>query len=445
MNRSVSTALLASGLALALALACSRGQDPQAQGDAAAEPPPPASPTPPKNLDGPPRGEDALARAEAAGREPVRVQLAPLVKHQREREQALSGVGPAPIVADQVDGGWIVFVSEVSGTPAIHRMRSSAAEREPLTHGELSHFPVAPLPGGDLLAIRVEELAADVHREELLRIRPDGAHLRLAEASGRARSPSVAPDGRWMVYESDLESFRDLYRLDLEGGASERLTDNAEGNFEPAISPDGLRIVFASSRDGNAEIYLMSADGSNERRLTVDERSDTAPSWSPDGSRLAFISARDGSQRIHLLDTKDLDDPGQLQPRRLTGDRDLLAEAEVAWSPQGDRVALIGVGDLTTSLWVADIPSGNLRRLTDDGALDQGPCWSPNGEHVAFASNRDGELDIYRVSADGGAPTRLTQSKGADWLPRWIPEASPSPAPGKPAKNATSSAKSARG
>lgn len=449
MNRSVCTALLATGLATGLAsglftLACSRGQDPQAKGDAAAEPAAPASPTDPKNLDGPPRGEDELAKARAAGREPKRVQLAPLVNHQREREQALSG-GPAPIIADQVDDGWIVFVSEVSGTPAIHRMRSSAAEREPLTHGELTHFPVAPLPGGDLLAIRVEELAADVHREELLRIRPDGALLPLAAASGRARSPSVAPDGRWMVYESDLESFRDLYRLDLEGGASERLTDNAEGNFEPAISPDGLRIVFASSRDGNAEIYLMNADGSKQRRLTVDERSDTAPSWSPDGSRLAFISARDGSQRIHLLDTKDLDRPGELQPRRLTGDRDLLAEAEVTWSPQGDRVALLGVGDMTTSLWVADIPSGNLRRLTDDGALDQGPCWSPNGEHVAFASNRDGELDIYRVSADGGAPTRLTQSKGADWLPRWIPEASPSPTPAKPAKAATSTAKSARG
>jgi len=444
MNRIASTALLTSSLAVVLA-SCSQRQDPKAEGAPSAEPPAPASPTP-KNLDGPPRGGDALAEAKAAGREPKRVQLAPLLHHQREREQALSGVGPAPIVAEQVDGGWIIFVSEESGTPAIHRMRSSAAEREPLTRGERTHFPVAPLPGGDLLAIRVEELTADVHREELLRIRPDGAIQPIAEASGRARSPSVAPDGRWLVYESDLESFRDLYRRDLEGGASERLTDNAEGNFEPAISPDGLRIAFASSRDGNAEIYLMNADGSEQRRLTDDERSDTAPSWSPDGSRLAFISARDGSQRIHLLDAKDLESPGELHPRRLTGDRDLLAEAEVAWSPHSDRIALLGVGERTTSLWVADVQSGNLRRLTDDGALDQGPCWSPSGEHIAFASNRDGELDIYRVSADGGAPTRLTQTKGADWLPRWIPEASPSP---KPAPSSTTEAaratKSARG
>ncbi len=400
----------------------------------------------PKNLDGPARGEDALTLAKAAGREPKRVQLAPLVRHEREREQERTGIGPAPIVEENVDSGWIVFVSETTGTPAIHRMRSSAQERAPLPLGELGHFPVAPLPGGDLLAIRVEELAADIRREQLLRIREDGDVQLLGEASGRSRSPSVAPDGGWIVYESDLKSFRDLYRRDLQSGESRRLTDNAEGNFEPAVSPDGLRIAFASSRDGNAEIYLMNADGSAPRRLTDDERSDTAPSWSPDGRHLAFISARGGSQRIHLVDAEALDSASKETPqaRRLTGDRDLLAEAEVAWSPQSDRIALLGVGDKTTSLWVADVPSGNLRRLTDDGALDQGPVWSPSGEHIAFASNREGDLDIYRVSAEGGAVTRLTQTKGADWLPRWIADPKMPTEPAEPTAPETAP-KSARG
>ncbi len=449
MNRLLHAAPLALLIVLAGAPpACSNGQEGERRGPPASEAEEAASAsapthgpdTPPLNLDGPARGEDALAQAKAAGREPMRVQLAPLVRHQREREQERTGIGPAPIVEEAVDGGWIIFVSETTGTPAIHRMRSSALEREPLTLGELSHFPVAPLPGGDLLAIRVEELAADVHREQLLRIRADRSVQLLGEASGRSRSPSVAPDGRWIVYESDLKSFRDLYRRDLQSGESERLTDNAEGNFEPAVSPDGLRIAFASSRDGNAEIYLMNADGSRPRRLTDDERSDTAPSWSPDGRHLAFISARDGSQRIHLLSADALDRPGATpQARRLTGDRDLLAEAEVAWSPQSDRIALLGVGERTTSLWVADVPSGNLRRLTDDGALDQGPVWSPNGEHIAFASNREGDLDIYRVSADGGAITRLTQTKGADWLPRWVAD------PATPAEPAPTAPRSARG
>ncbi|MEZ4383661.1 MAG: hypothetical protein R3A79_20185 [Nannocystaceae bacterium] len=379
------------------------------------------------------------------GREPRRVDLRPLVQHHEAQERARAGA-PPPIAADQVDGGWIVYVSEASGAPVIYRMRSSAGERQRLSPEGAPHYPVGPLPGGGLLAIEVDEPEHGLHLERLLRIDLAGdLSIRpLSEFSGRARSPSVAPDGAWIVYEGDQASFRDLYRRELRDAAGtargakakadpaiRRLTDDPEGNFEPAISPDGRRIAFASSRDGNAEIYVMDADGGHPRRLTDDPRGDTAPSWSPDGRYLAFLSDRGGGDRIYLLEAAALDGsaaPAELRPRRLTADRDLLAEAEIAWAPSSERIALIGVGDRTTSLWVAEVPSGDLRRLTDDGALDQGPSWSPSGGHLAFASNREGELDVYRVSADGGAPTRLTQEPGADWLPRWLPDPGPDPA-----------------
>jgi Tol biopolymer transport system component len=383
----------------------------------------------------------------APGREPRRVDLRPLVQHHLAQERAKAGA-PPPIVADRVDDGWIVYVSEASGAPVIYRMRSSAQERQRLSPESAPHYPVRPLPDGGLLAIEVDEPEHGLHLERLLRIDLAGdlSIAPLSEFSGRARSPSVAPDGAWIVFEGDRASFRDLYRRDLVAPSERsqakatkknkgrdaglrRLTDDPAGNFEPAISPDGRRIAFASSRDGNAEIYVMNADGSEPRRLTHDPHSDTAPSWSPDGRYLAFLSDRGGGDRIYLLEAAALDlptPPEGLRHRRLTADRDLLAEAEITWAPTSDRIALIGVGDRTTSMWIAEVPTGNLRRLTDDGALDQGPSWSPSGEHVAFASNRDGELDIYRVNADGGAPTRLTQEPGADWLPRWLPEP-PSP------------------
>ncbi len=379
-----------------------------------------AEPTTPRPhlLKGAPAAE-ALAKAKAAGREPRRAYLGPLVQHHRSREAAKSGP-QAPLVADRVDSGWIVFVAEGSGHAEIHRIRSDASGRMALTDSQFSHYPAAPLPGGDLLAIRVVEPAADVHLEQLLRIRPSGDIEELGKARGRLRSPSVAADGSWVVYESDPESFRDLYRRDLQSGRVQRLSDNPEGNFEPTVSPDGSRIAFVSSRDGNAEIYIMSADGDDPRRLTHAPGDDSSPSFSPDGRYLLFISDRSGEPRIYMLDSEHLQDPHKELPRRLTGDHDLQAESDISWSPTGDRIALIGVGERTTSLWVADLPSGNLRRLTDEGALDQGPCWSPNGRHIAFSSNRNGELDIYRVDAEGGAPIRLTQSAGADWLPRWI-------------------------
>ncbi|HGG58255.1 MAG TPA: hypothetical protein ENK31_10705 [Nannocystis exedens] len=362
---------------------------------------------------------DALAKAKAAGREPKRAYLGPLVQHHRSREAAKSGPLP-PLVADNVDSGWIVFVAEGSGQPEIHRIRSDASGRVALTSGEFADYPAGPLPAGNLLAIRVIEPTPDLHLEQLLRIQSSGEIQELGEPRGRVRNPSIAPDGSWVVYESDPTSFRDLYRRDLQSGDVQRLSDNPEGNFEPTVSPDGRQIAFVSSRDGNAEIYIMDADGNDPRRLTRAPGDDSSPSFSPDGRHLLFISDRSGEPRIYMLTAEQLQGIDKEPARRLTGDHDLQAETDLSWSPSGEQIALIGVGERTTSLWVADLPSGNLRRLTDDGALDQGPSWSPNGQHIAFSSNRDGELDIYRVDAEGGTPVRLTQSPGADWLPRWI-------------------------
>ncbi len=417
------------GFALGFACTQEHVQKDISRQSAAAEP----TAAPPRLIKGASAAQ-ALAKAKAEGREPRRAYLGPLVQHHKTREAAKSGATRIPLVAEQVDEGWIVFVSEISGHAAIHRIRSSALEREILTDSELAHYPVWPLPAGDLLAIRVLEPTPDVHLEQLLRIRSSGEIQELGEARGRFRSPSVAPDGSWVVYESDPTSFRDLYRRDLQSGQVQRLSDNPEGNFEPTVSPDGRRIAFISSRDGNAELYIMDADGNDARRLTHDLGNDSSPSFSPDGRHLLFTSDRSGEPRIYILSAPQLDDAIQKPPRRLTGDRDLQAESDLSWSPTGERIALVGVGEHMTSLWVAEVPSGHLRRLTDDGALDQGPCWSPNGRHIAFSSNRDGELDIYRVEAEGGTPIRLTQSAGADWLPRWIADSKPAADDPRPTK-----------
>ena len=91
----------------------------------------------------------------------------------------------------------------------------------------------------------------------------------MAGPAGRIRNPAWAPDGSWLVVESDAASYRDLFRVERAGGEARRLTDAPYGSFEPSVSPDGARIAFGTSRDGNAEIWAMRADGSGARRLTT--------------------------------------------------------------------------------------------------------------------------------------------------------------------------------
>ena len=73
-------------------------------------------------------------------------------------------------------------------------------------------------------------------------------------------------------------------------------------------------------------------------------------------------------------------------------------------SPDGNLVAFSWSGDI----WVADVGSGDCRRVTDHVAYDHHPAWFPGSDRLAFSSNRDGNDDVYSVSINGGEPTRHT-------------------------------------
>ncbi len=87
-----------------------------------------------------------------------------------------------------------------------------------------------------------------------------------------------SPDGRALIYSSDVERGLKLYLHDLRSGSTRRLTEDPRVWDEHAIfSPDGRRIVHMSSRglrfrvspfDLQAEFWLMDGDGRNQHRLT---------------------------------------------------------------------------------------------------------------------------------------------------------------------------------
>ena len=81
------------------------------------------------------------------------------------------------------------------------------------------------------------------------------------------------------------------------------------------------------------------------------------------------------------------------------------------------HIAFIYGGDI----WVSDLNTNEVRRITSTPAVESEPRLSPDGKLIAFTSNRSGVSEVYTVPIEGGDPTRLTwypaNSQAIGWTP----------------------------
>jgi hypothetical protein len=105
--------------------------------------------------------------------------------------------------------------------------------------------------------------------------------------------PDVSPDGRWVAFASDRcdrGGRYSLFRLSLDGGAIEKLSDPPAGDDrQPVYSPDGRWIAFRSTRAGSSDLYLRPPEPAREaRRVTRLIGPAYDPDWIPSGDGLLF-------------------------------------------------------------------------------------------------------------------------------------------------------------
>ncbi len=86
----------------------------------------------------------------------------------------------------------------------------------------------------------------------------------------------------------------------------------------------------------------------------------------------------------------------------------------LALSPDGRQAAveLSRAGSTGTDIWIKQLPSGPLSRLTLDPAADVRPSWSADGRSVLFISERVRPQAVFRRQADGaGADTLVVHAE----------------------------------
>ena len=233
-------------------------------------------------------------------------------------------------------------------------------------------------------------------------------------------SAAPASTGR-IVFETNRDGNLEIYRMNADGSAPTRLTDNPATDNLPSISPDGTKVAFTSDRGESTDIWVMNIDGSGVAQLTTDPQDDLQPAWSPDGTKIAFHSNRDGDFDIIVMDA---DGTGQTDVT--TNEVD---ETNAAWSPDGTQLAFTSNRDGNAEIYRANADgSGTAVRLTNDSAEDHDPDWSPDGEKLAFYSDRPGTSccgTVWTINAsDGSGATNLTNGSIFDADPAWSPDGS---------------------
>jgi serine/threonine protein kinase/Tol biopolymer transport system component/DNA-binding SARP family transcriptional activator len=232
-----------------------------------------------------------------------------------------------------------------------------------------------------------------------------GSSLRWKLTEGTCAGPDQVPGKiAWTRAPSGVIAFStqgQIFLMDAAGFNVEKLTGDAETgpNVSPTWSPDGTRIAFAGAGPEGFDLYSMNADGSGLEQLTDEAGDEIHPAFSPDGSRIAFAVDDPGVPPFRTSIV--VVDPDGGDSTELTGREDEHVGWPV-WSPDGRRIAFVGVTD-RFNIYVMHADGSHVTKVHEE---PRGPSfglplsWTPDGKRIVFWSER-GKGTLLLMRPDG--------------------------------------------
>ncbi len=205
--------------------------------------------------------------------------------------------------------------------------------------------------------------------------------------------PLVYKDPNPRKYIWPLRNF-DIYRLSKDNKIK-NLTNSVGYDAEATVHPYEEKIIFTSLRNGDIDLYEMDYDGNNLKRITDVFGYDGGAFYSPDGTKIVWRG----------------------------------------WYPKNEEEIMKWKNNINNNyiesvpldIFIADRDGSNKMQLTNNGATNWSPSWHPSGNYIVFSSNKDDWLDefdsygpnfeLYLMEIKTGNITRLTNNKTFDSFP----------------------------
>jgi Tol biopolymer transport system component len=248
-----------------------------------------------------------------------------------------------------------------------------------------------------------------------------GRQITLA-AGGYRGELSWAPDGK-IAYESEAGASPAISVMEADGSGARLLTGELTGRAYVGwakVSPDGRYIVFTSDLKGERHIWRMNIDGSNPIQLTNGTGEDN-PYWSPDGRWVFYTILERAGANLPMIGRVSIDG-GEM--KRLTE----AFTANPSVSPDGKSFACLqaeGPGPFPWNIAVypVDGPVDGARpiKIFSRSIQTQTVRWTPDGRGLTYHENpASGASKLWIQPLDGGEPKLLAEFEsdrifGFDW------------------------------
>lgn len=252
----------------------------------------------------------------------------------------------------------------------------------------------------------------DGRDKEIYTVLPQGRGLRqITKIGGLNLSPSWSANGDKIAFTHIAQ---DRHLLGVYDSKTKKIRMHSKGLGQTVISPifnaeDNL--VVSLNRNGATNIFELKADNTPGRTLAKSSYIDVSPSFDRTGNLMVFTSGRAGNPHVYLLDVRS----GKVRRVTLKG----KYNTHPCISPNGRYVAYTHRTASGHRIFLHDLSSGREKQITFGPGNDEYPAFGPDGYFIAFASNRTGEYKLYLSTRHGDKPRKLKTGNGQAFAPAW--------------------------
>lgn len=246
---------------------------------------------------------------------------------------------------------------------------------------------------------------------EIFTVSPQGRNLKQATKLGGINlSPDWDKNGRRIIFTHVGDKSHSLGILDRNTGKVNLRTFPGFTVISPAFMPNG-EVAVTLSIKGQPDIYRLTKTFKIKEPLADSRSIEVSPSFDSKGLRMAFVSDSRGNPHIFIKEMAT----GEVKRVTMEG----KYNTSPCLSPDGRYVAFSRRLPGGHKIFVHDLFTGQERQISFGPGSDEEPAFGPDGYFVAFSSNRTGQYQIYMTTRHGDEPKRVPTGPGEATAPSW--------------------------